>query len=82
MEAAFRRKASGYLLKDSAASELTAAIRTAARRRGTMCRRKIAAELPDGWGAKSVRQDAARAGTRVEPARRAKCCSCSPRGSR
>jgi DNA-binding NarL/FixJ family response regulator len=51
---AFRRKASGYLLKDSAASELTAAIRTALDG-GHYVSPKIAAELPDGWE-QSVRQ--------------------------
>jgi DNA-binding NarL/FixJ family response regulator len=45
---AFRRKASGYLLKDSAASELTEAIRTALRG-GHYVSPKIAAELPEGW---------------------------------
>jgi DNA-binding NarL/FixJ family response regulator len=51
---AFRRKASGYLLKDSAASELTAAIHTALDG-GHYVSPKIAAELPDGWE-QSVRQ--------------------------
>lgn len=49
---AFRRKASGYLLKDSAASELTEAIRTALRG-GHYVSPKIAAELPEGWAPQS-----------------------------
>jgi DNA-binding NarL/FixJ family response regulator len=49
---AFRRKASGYLLKDSAASELTEAIRTALRG-GHYVSPKIAAELPEGWSPQS-----------------------------
>lgn len=52
---AFRRKASGYLLKDSAASELTAAIRTALAG-GYSVSRRIAAELPEDW----LTQNAAR----------------------
>jgi DNA-binding NarL/FixJ family response regulator len=50
---AFRRKASGYLLKDSAASELTEAIRTALRG-GHYVSPKIAAGLPDGWQAQTI----------------------------
>jgi DNA-binding NarL/FixJ family response regulator len=45
---AFRRKASAYLLKDSAASELTTAIRDALRG-ARYISPKIAAELPDDW---------------------------------
>jgi DNA-binding NarL/FixJ family response regulator len=45
---AFRRKASGYVLKDAAASELTTAIREALRG-GHFVSPKIAAKLPDDW---------------------------------
>ena len=54
---AFRRKASGYLLKDSAASELTAAIRAALQGRRYVSR-SIAEMMPDG-GLHPELQDAA-----------------------
>jgi DNA-binding NarL/FixJ family response regulator len=56
---AFRRKASGYLLKDSAASELTAAIRTALAG-GHCISPRIAAELPEDW----LKQNSAQAVSR------------------